>query len=225
MIRIYNKNGVVLNTKDKYCTENIEIAVDPTNLVPENIVAGKVILGVTGTGEGGGGSGAIYDDSIIVNGEPCVVDITKPYFTDAIVIANPYKDKPEKFRVTIKPHLGAVNTQKENTFGTHYYHNRFYFDVLPEAVGSSCKVTIRYNIGTNSGAPFAAIGKLDTITETGSETADYIITKKEHFEEDYTRTCSYTFTDLTEGRHFVDTQVISYAGPYLTVNVNWELVD
>jgi hypothetical protein len=49
MIRIFNKDGVVLNTKDKYCTENIEVAVDSTNLTPENIIKGKVILGVTGT--------------------------------------------------------------------------------------------------------------------------------------------------------------------------------
>ena len=52
MIRIYNKNGVVLNTKDKYCTENIKVSIDSTNLSPENIVAGKVILGVTGIADG-----------------------------------------------------------------------------------------------------------------------------------------------------------------------------
>lgn len=54
MIRITNKNGVVLNTKDKYCTENIEIAVDDTNLKPECIVKDQVILGVTGTAQAGG---------------------------------------------------------------------------------------------------------------------------------------------------------------------------
>lgn len=54
MIKIYNKNGVVLNTKDKYCTENIEVGIDSTNLTPENIVKGKVILGVIGAAEGSG---------------------------------------------------------------------------------------------------------------------------------------------------------------------------
>lgn len=54
MIRIYNKDGVVLNTKDKYCTENIEIAIDDTNLRPEYIVKDQTILGVTGKAEAGG---------------------------------------------------------------------------------------------------------------------------------------------------------------------------
>lgn len=53
MFKIYKKDGITLNTKDKYCTENIEVAIDTTDLTPENIVKGKRILGVDGTAEGG----------------------------------------------------------------------------------------------------------------------------------------------------------------------------
>ena len=79
MIKIYNKNGVILNTKDKYCTENIEIAVDSTNLTPENIVKGKVILGVSGTAEGGTEvipDGYIKPTGTITITENGIVDIT-----------------------------------------------------------------------------------------------------------------------------------------------------
>jgi hypothetical protein len=226
-IKIYNKTAT-LATKDKYCTDNIEIEVVSSNLTPENIVKGKNILGVIGTAEGGSTptpDGTIYDNSIILNGEAYTIDRTKPVLTDAVIIANPYKAEPERITVTITPTLGKVSTKKEGTFGTFYYHNRFYFDILPEGVGSSCRVNITYNLGSNGGTPFAAIGKLDTITETGSKTADYIVTKNEYYESGYTRSCNYTFTDLTEGRHFIDTQVISPTGPYLTVNVTWEIVE
>lgn len=54
MIKIYNKNGVILNTQDKYCNENIKVAIDTTDLTPENIVKGKRILGIDGTAETGG---------------------------------------------------------------------------------------------------------------------------------------------------------------------------
>ena len=79
VIKIYNKNGVILNTKDKYCTENIEIAVDSTNLTPENIVKGKVILGVSGTAEGGTEvipDGYIKPTGTITITENGIVDIT-----------------------------------------------------------------------------------------------------------------------------------------------------
>lgn len=56
MIVIKDKNGVVLDTKGKYCEENIEVALNAANLKPANIKAGVKILGVEGTltGEGGG---------------------------------------------------------------------------------------------------------------------------------------------------------------------------
>lgn len=53
MIKIYNKDGVILNTKNKICTENLEITVDTADLTPENILKGKRILGVSGTAESG----------------------------------------------------------------------------------------------------------------------------------------------------------------------------
>ena len=152
-------------------------------------------------------------------------DGTKPVLTDAVIIANPYKNEPEKITVTIKPTTGKIVTKKEGTFGAFNYHNRFYFDILPGAVGASCLVRIAYSVVSNNGTPFAAIGKLDTITETGSKTADYIITKKTSLNSGGSATCSYTFTNLTEGRHFIDTQVISPAGPYLQVQVMWEIVE
>ena len=76
MIRILNTNGVILNTKDKYCTNNIEVAVDPTNIVPENIVKGKAILGVTGTYEGGIPEGYIKPEGTIKITENGIHDIT-----------------------------------------------------------------------------------------------------------------------------------------------------
>lgn len=54
MIKIYDTNKVTLNTKDKYCTENIEIQVDDSNLDPKDIRKGTMILGVVGTAVMGG---------------------------------------------------------------------------------------------------------------------------------------------------------------------------
>ena len=76
MIRILNTNGVILNTKDKYCTNNIEVAVDPTNIVPENIVKGKAILGVTGTYEGSIPEGYIKPEGTIKITKNGIHDIT-----------------------------------------------------------------------------------------------------------------------------------------------------
>lgn len=219
MINITNKE-TTLKTAGKYCPKDINIVINDANLTPENIVKGKNILGVIGTAA----SGPIYDNSIILNGESYIIDKTKPVLTDAVIIANPYKNEPEKITVTIKPTTGKIVTKKEGTYGAFNYHNRFYFDILPEAVGTSCLVRIAYSVISNSGTPFAAIGKLDTVTETGSQTADYITTKKTSLNSGGSTTCSYTFTNLTEGRHFIDTQVISPIGPYLQVQVMWEIV-
>lgn len=52
MITIKNKDGVILDTKGKYCGQNIPIAIDSTNLEAKNIAAGVEILGVVGTFEG-----------------------------------------------------------------------------------------------------------------------------------------------------------------------------
>lgn len=50
-IQLKNKYGVILKTAKKYCTEDIKIGIDTTNLSPENILEGVTILGVTGTAE------------------------------------------------------------------------------------------------------------------------------------------------------------------------------
>ena len=219
MIRIYNKNGVVLNTKDKYCTENIEVAIDTTNLLPENIVAGKTILGVTGTTRDGS---LVYDDSIIIDGEAHVISSTKPICTDIIIIANPRKDT-DKISINYTPTSASVYADTPY-FEQSYHHTRFYFDVPEEAAGSSCTVRIVYGPNANSGAPFAGVGKLDTVIETGSSSEElYIATRQEHLSEISSRTCSYTFTNLTVGRHFVETQVISYPGNYASMRAMWTL--
>ena len=49
--QITNKNGIKLKTSNKYVDEDINISIDSTNLVSENIAKGKIILGVIGTGE------------------------------------------------------------------------------------------------------------------------------------------------------------------------------
>ena len=51
--QITNKNGIKLKTSNKYVDEDINISIDSTNLVSENIKNGVEILGVTGTFEGG----------------------------------------------------------------------------------------------------------------------------------------------------------------------------
>ena len=69
MIKIYNKNGVILNTQDKYCNENIEVAIDTTDLTPENIIKGKRILGIDGTAEVGSGGGITPSGEITLTTE------------------------------------------------------------------------------------------------------------------------------------------------------------
>lgn len=251
MIRIYNKNGVVLNTKDKYCTENIEVSIDSTNLSPENIVEGKIILGVTGIAGGSDipegyikpqgtfnatengtfditkyanvkvnvpidptGTITNYDDSILLNGEAYVLDNNKPIATDVVIIANPRKGDEEELNITFKPTSVSVYADTPY-FDESYHHTRFYFDVPTEAAGSSCLVRIVFNGG------FAGIGDLDTAVETGSSaSADYITSKTAN-----NAPLSYTFTDLEAGRHFVETQVVSYSGSYATVRAMWEIVE
>ena len=48
-IKITDKSGVKLLTKDKYCTEDINVTLDASNLRGENIKEGVSVLGVTGT--------------------------------------------------------------------------------------------------------------------------------------------------------------------------------
>ena len=69
MIKIYNKNGVILNTQDKYCNENIKVAIDTTDLTPENILKGKRILGIDGTAEVGSGGGITPSGEITLTTE------------------------------------------------------------------------------------------------------------------------------------------------------------
>ena len=63
--QITNKNGIKLKTSNKYVDEDINISIDSTNLVSENIKNGIEILGVTGTFEGGipGTHYYIYDST------------------------------------------------------------------------------------------------------------------------------------------------------------------
>ena len=51
--KITNTNGIKLKTSNKYIDDDINVLVDSTNLVSENIKNGVEILGVTGTFEGG----------------------------------------------------------------------------------------------------------------------------------------------------------------------------
>jgi surface protein len=55
MIIVKTKDKINLNTKGKYCPNDIEVMVDSTNLTPENIVSGKTILGVAGAATTSGG--------------------------------------------------------------------------------------------------------------------------------------------------------------------------
>lgn len=51
-ITITNKDGITLHTANKYCTEDVNVLVDDTNLYSSNIRSGVNILGVNGTFEG-----------------------------------------------------------------------------------------------------------------------------------------------------------------------------
>lgn len=61
-LKITNKDGITLKTAGTYCATNISIKVDDTNLVAENILEGKTILGVEG-------AIPIYKGNYIVNDE------------------------------------------------------------------------------------------------------------------------------------------------------------
>lgn len=63
--KITNTNGIKLKTSNKYIDDDINVSVDSTNLISENIKNGVEILGVTGTFEGGipGTHYYIYDST------------------------------------------------------------------------------------------------------------------------------------------------------------------
>ena len=65
--QITNKNGIKLKTSNKYVDEDINISIDSTNLVSENIKKGVEILGVTGTFESGGGANITSNIKIVAN--------------------------------------------------------------------------------------------------------------------------------------------------------------
>ena len=54
--KITNTNGIKLKTSNKYIDDDINVSVDSTNLVSENIKEGIKILGVTGTMQSSSGS-------------------------------------------------------------------------------------------------------------------------------------------------------------------------
>ena len=49
MILLKNINTVELKTEGKYCPNNIQVAIDSIDLIPENIAKNKTVLGITGT--------------------------------------------------------------------------------------------------------------------------------------------------------------------------------
>ena len=100
MIKIYNKDGVILNTKDKICTENLEITVDTADLTPENILKGKRILGVSGTAET-----TVVEGGIIPEGE---ITLTKEGTFDVTEYASA-KVEVEKEEKTITPTKDTIN--------------------------------------------------------------------------------------------------------------------
>lgn len=78
-IKIKNKDGIKLLTEKKYCTENIEIALDDTSylyLVPANIKKGVTILGVTGELHEGTDALVYVDEngSLVLEGATISVD-------------------------------------------------------------------------------------------------------------------------------------------------------
>lgn len=100
MIKIYKKDGIVLNTKDKLCTENLEITVDTADLTPENILKGKRILGVDGTAET-----TVIEGGIIPEGE---ITLTKEGTFDVTEYASA-KVEVEKEEKTITPTKDTIN--------------------------------------------------------------------------------------------------------------------
>lgn len=100
MIKIYNKDGVILNTKNKICTENLEITVDTADLTPENILKGKRILGVSGAAET-----TVVEGGIIPEGE---ITLTKEGTFDVTEYASA-KVEVEKEEKTITPTKNTIN--------------------------------------------------------------------------------------------------------------------
>ena len=104
MIKIYNKNGVILNTQDKYCNENIKVAIDTTDLTPENILKGKRILGIDGTAEVGSGGGITPSGEITLTTEG-TFDVTE-YASAKVEVA--------KEEQTITPTKDTINVYPSN---------------------------------------------------------------------------------------------------------------
>ena len=65
--QITNKNGIKLKTSNKYVDEDINISIDSTNLVSENIKNGVEILGVTGTMQSSSGGADITANIKVTN--------------------------------------------------------------------------------------------------------------------------------------------------------------
>lgn len=120
MIKIYNKNGVILNTQDKYCNENIKVAIDTTDLTPENIVKGKRILGIDGTAEVGSGGGITPSGEITLTTEG-TFDVTEYASAKVEVAKEEQTITPTKDTINVYPSDGKfLNKVVVNPIPSNY---------------------------------------------------------------------------------------------------------
>lgn len=253
MIRIYNKDGVVLNTKDKYCTENIEVSIDSTNLSPENIVEGKVILGVTGIA---GGSdipeGYIKPQGTYTATENGTFDITEyanvkvnvpldPTGTfenydgsillngEAYIIDNS-KPIATDIVLTTSPEIDdeekttiQLTPTLASTYTNKAYYGNFYHHTRFYFDVPTEAVGSSCKILVDCKSGFKGIGNLDTAVEAGSSTSENYIST--HSSVGSSAPLTYTFTNLEAGRHFVDVQVVAYTSSNAIARAIWEIVE
>jgi hypothetical protein len=83
-IKLTNKDGVVLKTAQTYCEEDIVVAVENDNLIPEYVKKGIDILGVVGTFEG---DGEVWEDpSYDTTAESSNIESGKTAYIDGRIV-------------------------------------------------------------------------------------------------------------------------------------------
>lgn len=162
--KIKNKNGVTLQTKGKYCRENVVVSLeDYDKIIPENIAKDVTILGVTGAHEGG--SSGVDTTDATATASDIMVGKTA-YVNDEKIVGTIEVYKSEASE-DVTPDIDKFLIGEL----TEYYNDRI--TTLRQNAFTSCSKLVKVcvpNVKTVNNLAFASCANLKTIDISSCET-------------------------------------------------------